>query len=93
MLRDRPGAFPPRVVCEPAAWLWRFVAACVIASEPRADISILQVSVVPRDAVVAKLADSDAIRVGDPVFIVDAPYGLPTRSARASSASAGKRTR
>jgi serine protease Do len=52
------------------------VAARVIASEPRADISIIQVSVVPRDAVVAKLADSDAIRVGDPVFIVGAPYGL-----------------
>ena len=52
------------------------VPARVIASEPRADISIIQVSVVPRDAVVAKLADSDPIRVGDPVFIVGAPYGL-----------------
>jgi len=52
------------------------VAARVIASEPRADISILQVSAVPPEAVVAKLADSDPIRVGDPVFIVGAPYGL-----------------
>ena len=50
--------------------------ARVIASEPRADISILQVSVVPRDAVVAKLTDSDPIRVGDTIFIVGAPYGL-----------------
>jgi S1-C subfamily serine protease len=52
------------------------VAARVIASEQWADISILQVAVVPRDATVAKLADSDPVRVGDPVFIVGAPYGL-----------------
>jgi len=52
------------------------VPARVIASEPRADISLLQASVVPRDAVVAKLTDSDAVRVGDEVFLVGAPYGL-----------------
>jgi len=52
------------------------IPARVIASEPRADISIIQASVVPRDAVVAKLTDSDPVRVGDPVFIVGAPYGL-----------------
>ena len=52
------------------------VPARVIASEPRADISIIQASVVPADAVVSKLADSDPVRVGDPVFVVGAPYGL-----------------
>jgi serine protease Do len=52
------------------------VPARVIASEPRADVSIVQASVVPREAVVSKLADSDPIRIGDPVFIVGAPYGL-----------------
>jgi serine protease Do len=52
------------------------VAARVIASEQLADISILQVSVVPRDATASKLADSDPVLVGDPVFIVGAPYGL-----------------
>jgi S1-C subfamily serine protease len=52
------------------------VPARVIASEPRADISILQASVVPAGAVVSKLIDSDDVRVGDPVFIVGAPYGL-----------------
>src|SRR5215475_14299513 len=52
------------------------VKARVISSEPRADISIIQVSVVPPEARVAKLADSDPIRVGDAVFIVGAPYGL-----------------
>jgi len=52
------------------------VPARVIASEPRADISIIQVSSVPPAAAVAKLADSDPVQVGDPVFIVGAPYGL-----------------
>jgi len=52
------------------------VKARVISSEPRADISIIQVSVVPSNATVAKLGDSDPIRVGDSVFIVGAPYGL-----------------
>jgi serine protease Do len=52
------------------------VPARVIASEPWADISIIQVSVVPRGATVSKLADSDPVVVGDPVFLVGAPYGL-----------------
>jgi serine protease Do len=52
------------------------VAARVIASEPRADISLLQAAVLPRDATVAKLVNSDPVRVGDPVFVVGAPYGL-----------------
>ena len=52
------------------------VPARVIASEQLADISIIQASVVPRDATVSKLADSDPVVVGDPVFVVGAPYGL-----------------
>ena len=52
------------------------VPARVIASEPRADISIIQASVVPRDVVVAKLTDSDMVTVGDSVFVVGTPYGL-----------------
>jgi S1-C subfamily serine protease len=52
------------------------VAARVIASEQWADISMLQVATVPRGATVSKLADSDLVRVGDPVFVVGAPYGL-----------------
>src|SRR5437870_6612042 len=52
------------------------VPARVVASEQWADISILQVSVVPRGATVSKLADSDPVRIGDQVFIVGAPYGL-----------------
>jgi serine protease Do len=52
------------------------VPARVIASEQMADISIVQVSVVPRDVAVAPLTDSDPVRVGDSVFVVGAPYGL-----------------
>jgi S1-C subfamily serine protease len=52
------------------------VPARVIASEPRADISLIQVSVVPAGAMVSKLIDSDGVRVGDSVFVVGAPYGL-----------------
>jgi serine protease Do len=52
------------------------IAARVIASEPRADLSLIQVSVVPRDATVAVLANSDEARTGDPIFVVGAPYGL-----------------
>jgi S1-C subfamily serine protease len=52
------------------------VPARVIASEPRADLSLIQVSVVPRDARVAPLTDSDRVHVGDSVIIIGAPYGL-----------------
>ena len=52
------------------------VPARVVASEQWADISILQVSVVPRGATVSTLSDSDLVSVGDPVFVVGAPYGL-----------------
>ncbi len=69
------------------------VPARVIASEPRADISILQVSVVPRDAVVSKLTDSDPIRVGDSVLIVGAPYGLSHSLSAGITARAGSPTR
>jgi len=52
------------------------VTARVFASEQWADISILQLSAVPRGATVAKLADSEPVLAGDPVFVVGAPYGL-----------------
>ena len=52
------------------------VAARVIASQPRADVALLQLAVVPPGAVAARLADSDSVLVGDDVFIIGAPYGL-----------------
>jgi serine protease Do len=52
------------------------VKARVVASEPAADLSLLQLERVPSGAKSSPLADSDPIQVGDPVIIVGAPYGL-----------------
>jgi len=52
------------------------VAAQVVASEPAADLSLLQLEHVPPGAVVAPMADSNTVQVGDQVLIVGAPYGL-----------------
>jgi len=52
------------------------VTAHVAASEPGADLSLLQLERVPADATVAAMADSDTVHVGDPVVVVGAPYGL-----------------
>jgi serine protease Do len=52
------------------------VAARVLSSEPAADLALLQMERVPRGARVATMADSDAVRVGDQIVIVGAPYGL-----------------
>ena len=51
------------------------LAARVIASEPAADLSLIQIDRVPTSARVAKMANSDTVRVGDPVYIVGALYG------------------
>src|SRR5262245_62238132 len=50
------------------------VKARVVASEPAADLSLLQLERVPAGAKSSPLADSDPIQVGDPVIIVGAPY-------------------
>jgi serine protease Do len=52
------------------------VKARVVASEPAADLSLLQLERVPAGAKSSPLANSDPIQVGDPVIIVGAPYGL-----------------
>jgi S1-C subfamily serine protease len=52
------------------------VKARVIASEPAADLSLLQLERVPAGALVARLADSSTVRVGDQIIVVGAPYGL-----------------
>jgi serine protease Do len=52
------------------------VAARVVASEPAADLSLLQLDRVPSGVKVAPMADSNRVHVGDPAVIVGAPYGL-----------------
>jgi serine protease Do len=52
------------------------VRARTVAEEPAADLELLQLERVPAGAKVATLGDSNTVRVGDPVLIVGAPYGL-----------------
>jgi S1-C subfamily serine protease len=52
------------------------VSARIVASEPAADLSLLQLDRVPPGAQVAPMADSRTVQVGDPAVIVGAPYGL-----------------
>jgi S1-C subfamily serine protease len=52
------------------------IAARVIASEPAADLSLLQIDRVPPGSRVSRMADSDKVKVGEQVAIVGAPYGL-----------------
>jgi len=52
------------------------VGAHVIASEPGADIALLQLDRVPASARAIPLGDSDQMEVGDEVFVVGAPLGI-----------------
>jgi serine protease Do len=52
------------------------VPARVVASEPAADLSMLQLARVPAGAQAARLGNSDRVRVGQQVLVIGAPYGL-----------------
>ncbi len=52
------------------------VRATIIASEPAADVALLRLDRVPEGAVIATMGDSDAVRIGEQVFVIGAPYGL-----------------
>ena len=52
------------------------VSARVVASEPAADLSLLQLAHIPKGAQSARLGDSDKVRVGQQVLVIGAPYGL-----------------
>jgi serine protease Do len=52
------------------------VPARVAASEPAADLSLLKLERVPPGALVAPMANSDAVKIGDQVMVIGAPYGL-----------------
>ena len=52
------------------------VDARVVSSEVAADLALLQLERVPPSAIVAVMGDSNTARVGDPVIVIGAPYGL-----------------
>jgi len=52
------------------------IGASVEASSPGADVALLDLVRPPKDPVVASLADSDGVEVGDRVFVVGAPLGI-----------------
>ena len=52
------------------------VRARIVASDPAADVALLQLESVPSGATVATLGDSDKTEVGDEIFIVGAPFGI-----------------
>ena len=52
------------------------IGAKVVASEPSADLAMIQLDRAPSQPIVAVLGDSDAVQVGDEVFVVGAPLGL-----------------
>jgi serine protease Do len=52
------------------------VRARVIASEPAADLSLIKLERVPTGAVVVRMADADAVQIGDQIVVIGAPYGL-----------------
>jgi len=52
------------------------VKAKVLSSEPTADVALLQLERAPKAPFVAKVGDSDAVDIGDEVFVVGAPLGV-----------------
>lgn len=52
------------------------VKASVLASDPSADVALLQLESVPAGVRPAQLGDSDKAEVGDEIFVVGAPFGI-----------------
>src|SRR5262245_4663221 len=53
------------------------VRARLIGFQPSADLALLQLDTVPPNPPIASMvADTNTVHVGDPVFIIGAPYGL-----------------
>ncbi len=52
------------------------VKARVVASDPNADVALIQADSVPAGITPARIGNSDDARTGDQVFVVGAPYGI-----------------
>lgn len=50
--------------------------ARVLASDPGADVALIQVEAVPAGIVSARLGNSDDVQTGDQVFVIGAPFGI-----------------
>jgi len=67
------------------------IPARVLASEPAADLALVQLERKPAAAHVASLGDSDQVEVGEEVFIIGAPLGI-THSLTVGHISARRQT-
>ena len=52
------------------------ITAHVVSSEPLVDLALIQLDRPPRTPFIAPLGDSDAMAVGDRIFVVGAPLGV-----------------
>ena len=52
------------------------IKASILASDPAADVALLQLERVPAGVQPATLGDSDKAEVGDEIFVVGAPFGI-----------------
>ena len=52
------------------------VEATILASDPAADLALLQVKSVPEGVQAATLGNSDQTQTGDQIFVVGAPFGI-----------------
>jgi S1-C subfamily serine protease len=50
--------------------------AQIVAAASRADVALIRLNRVPENLQVAKMGDSTTIRIGDPIFVVGAPFGI-----------------
>ena len=52
------------------------IPAKVISAYSTADVALIELIWPRKNAVTVKLADSDQVKIGEPVYVVGAPYGL-----------------
>lgn len=51
-------------------------SAEIITSVTSSDVALIKLETPPEDAAIAAIGDSDNVRVGEPVFVIGAPFGI-----------------
>ncbi len=51
-------------------------SAEVVSSAPYADVALIKIANIPRQARIADLSDSDSVKIGQQIFVIGAPYGI-----------------